>query len=89
MGPTRQTRNRRAARTEFALVAIDDHSRLPYVEIHRHDRSETAAGVLQGRRLDARTGCGPIQAVMTNNAMPTGAAARSLPPPTARAQHTS
>jgi transposase InsO family protein len=58
------------ARTEFAHVVIDDHSRLAYVEIHRHDRGDIAAAVLQrAAAWMAEHGAGPIQAVMTDNAL--------------------
>jgi transposase InsO family protein len=66
----RQTRNFGPARIEFAHVVVDDHSRLAYVEVHRHDRGEIAANVL--KRAAAwmqEQGAGPIQAVMTDNAM--------------------
>jgi transposase InsO family protein len=65
-----QTRNWGPARIEFAHVVIDDHTRLAYVEIHRHDRGEIAAAVL--KRAAAwmiEQGAGPVQAVMTDNAM--------------------
>ena len=63
-------KNTGPARTEFAHVVIDDHSRLAYVEIHRHDRGDIAAAVL--KRAGAwmtEQGAGPVQAVMTDNAL--------------------
>ncbi len=55
---------------QFAHVVIDDHTRLAYVEIHRHDRGEIAAAVLRRAAAWLREqGCGPTQAVMTDNAM--------------------
>jgi transposase InsO family protein len=60
----------RGAGTEYAHCVVDDHSRLAYVEIHPHDRGETAATVV--RRAAAwfsEQSCGPTQAVMTDNAM--------------------
>jgi hypothetical protein len=46
-------------------VVIDDHSRLAYVEIHRHDRGEIAAAVLRrAATWMAEQGCGPVQAVI-------------------------
>ena len=66
----KQTKNRGPARIEFAHVVVDDHSRLAYVEIHRHDRGEIAAGVLtRAAAWMAEQGCGPVQAVMTEDAM--------------------
>ena len=55
---------------EYAHCLVDDRSRLAYVEVHRHDRAEIAAGVL-GRALEwfAAQGCGPTEAVMTDNAL--------------------
>jgi transposase-like protein len=59
----------RGAGVEFAHCVVDDRTRLAYVEIHRHDRADIAAGVL-GRAIEwfRSTGCGPVQAVMTDNA---------------------
>jgi transposase InsO family protein len=65
-----QTKNRGPARIEFAHVVVDDHSRLAYAEVHRHDRGDIAAAVL--RRAAAwmlEQGAGPVQAVMTDNAL--------------------
>jgi transposase InsO family protein len=55
---------------EFAHVVVDDHSRLAYVEIHRHDRGDVAARVLERAAAWMREqGCGPVEAVMTDNAL--------------------
>lgn len=57
-------------RIQFAHVVIDDRSRLAYVEVHRHDRGEiTAAVLLRAAAWMAEQGAGPVQAVMTDNAM--------------------
>jgi transposase InsO family protein len=65
-----RARNCGPARIEFAHVVIDDHSRLAYVEIHRHDRGDIAAAVLRrAAAWMAEQGAGPTQAVMTDNAM--------------------
>jgi transposase InsO family protein len=54
---------------EFAHVVIDDHSRLAYVEVHRHDRGDVAAQVLRRAAAWMREqGAGPVEAVMTDNA---------------------
>jgi transposase InsO family protein len=55
---------------EYAHCVVDDHSRLAYVEVHRHDRAEIAGAVL-GRAIAwfAAQGCGPAEAVMTDNAL--------------------
>jgi transposase InsO family protein len=69
-----RSRQTRAAvgtrRTQFAHIVIDDHSRLAYVEVHRHDRGEiTAAVLLRAAAWMTEQGAGPVQAVMTDNAM--------------------
>jgi transposase InsO family protein len=55
---------------EYAHCVVDDRSRLAYVEVHRHDRAEIAAAVL-GRAIAwfAAQGCGPTEALMTDNAL--------------------
>jgi transposase InsO family protein len=64
-----QIRRPSSARIEFAHVVIDDHTRLAYVEIHPHDRGEIAAAVLSRAAAWMREqGCGPTEAVMTDNA---------------------
>jgi transposase InsO family protein len=56
-------------RVEFAHVVVDDHSRLAYVEVHRHDRGDIAAQVLlRAAAWMIDQGAGPVQAVMTDNA---------------------
>jgi transposase InsO family protein len=56
-------------RIEFAHCVVDDHSRLGYVEVHPFDRGDIAAAVLR-RAIAwfAEQGCGPVEAVMTDNA---------------------
>jgi transposase InsO family protein len=68
-GVRSEDRRSRGAGIEYAHCVVDDHSRLAYVEVHRHDRGEIAAGVLE-RALEwfADQGCGPTEAVMTDNA---------------------
>ena len=60
----------RGAGVEYAHCVVDDRSRLAYVEVHRHDRAEVAAAVLE-RAIAwfGAQGCGPTQAVMTDNAL--------------------
>jgi transposase InsO family protein len=56
-------------RVEFAHVVVDDHSRLAYVEVHRHDRGDIAAQVLlRAAAWMTEQGAGPVEAVMTDNA---------------------
>jgi transposase InsO family protein len=65
----RITKNTAAARIEYAHVVIDDHTRLAYVEVHRYDRGDIAAAVLtRAAAWMQEQGCGPAQAVMTDNA---------------------
>lgn len=57
-------------RSQFAHVVIDDHSRLAYVEVHRHDRGEIAAAVLlRAAAWMTEQGARPVKAIMTDNAM--------------------
>lgn len=66
---SRIPKNLGPARVEFAHVVVDDHTRLAYLEIHPHDRGEIAAAVLQrAAAWMTEQGCGPVQAVMTDNA---------------------
>jgi transposase InsO family protein len=54
----------------FAHCVVDDHSRLAYVELHSADSAAAAAITL--KRAAAwmlEQGCGPIEAVMTDNAL--------------------
>jgi transposase InsO family protein len=64
-----QRRPTGSRRIEFAHCVVDDHSRLAYVEIHRHDRGDIAAAVLdRAIAWFAEQGCRPVEAVMTDNA---------------------
>jgi transposase InsO family protein len=60
----------RGAGYSYAHCVVDDHSRLAYVELHPDQRGDTCAAVLC-RAADwfAEAGCGPVQAVMTDNAL--------------------
>jgi transposase InsO family protein len=54
----------------YAHCVVDDHSRLAYVELHSADNAHAATSTL--RRAIAwmrEQGAGPLQAVMTDNAM--------------------
>jgi transposase InsO family protein len=53
----------------YAHCIVDDHTRLAYVELHSRDSGHAAAQTL-ARAADwmRQQGCGPIQAVMTDNA---------------------
>ena len=53
----------------YAHCVVDDHSRLAYVELHSADNAAAATSTL--RRAIAwmrEQGCGPVEAVMTDNA---------------------
>jgi len=65
---TEIARNRGAGYV-YAHCVVDDHTRLAYVELHSRDSGTAAAATL--RRAAAwfsAQGCGPIEAVMTDNA---------------------
>ena len=55
--------------TSYAHCVVDDHSRLAYVELHGADSAVAAAATLR-RAIGwfAQQGCGPVEAVMTDNA---------------------
>jgi transposase InsO family protein len=53
----------------YAHCCVDDHTRLAYVELHPDQRGVTCAAFLtRAARFMADQGCGPIQAVMSDNA---------------------
>ena len=53
----------------YAHCVIDDHSRLAYVELHSRDSGQAAAQTLaRAAEWMRQQGCGPAQAVMTDNA---------------------
>jgi transposase InsO family protein len=56
--------------TSYAHCVVDDHTRLAYVELHGADSAQAAAATLE-RAIAwfAAQGCGPVEAVMTDNAM--------------------
>jgi transposase InsO family protein len=60
----------RHAGYSYAHVVIDDHTRLAYVELHGADSGELAARTLtRAIAWFAEQGAGPVQAVMTDNAL--------------------
>jgi transposase InsO family protein len=66
---TELARNRSAGYV-YAHCVVDDHSRLAYVELHSSDSTQAATATL-ARAIAWMTeqGCGPLEAVMTDNAM--------------------
>lgn len=66
---TARTRNRGAGYV-YAHCVVDDHTRLAYVELHSADTAQAATATLERAIAWMRDqGCGPIQALMTDNAM--------------------
>ena len=63
-----QQRTRDAGKIKVIGV-IDDHTRLVYCEIHaRRERAGRLGDAAARRRVDREQGCGPVQAVMSDNA---------------------
>jgi transposase InsO family protein len=59
----------RGAGYVYAHCVVDDHTRLAYVELHSADQGKLAAATLRrAAAWFAEQGCGPPQAVMTDNA---------------------
>ena len=62
-----QIRNRGAGRV-YVISVVDDHSRLAYCELHSaEDRWSTTATLRRAADWMAEQGCGPIEAVMSDN----------------------
>ena len=76
--------------TSYALSVVDDHTRLAYSELHGAESAAAAAATLR-RAIGwiGEQGCGPVEAVMTDNASPTAAARLPDGPGRARAPATS
>ena len=56
--------------TVLVIGVIDDHTRLAYCELHSAENAETVSATLERAAVWMREqGCGPVQAVMTDNAM--------------------
>jgi transposase InsO family protein len=63
-----QVRTRRAGKT-VVIGVIDDHTRLAYCELHSAENALTVSATLRrATRWFAEQGCGPVQAVMSDNA---------------------
>jgi transposase InsO family protein len=63
----RQLRNRGAG-TVYVVSVVDDHSRLAYCELHAaEDRWSTTATLRRAASWMLEQGCGPIEAVMSDN----------------------
>jgi transposase InsO family protein len=58
----------RGAGTTYVLGVVDDHTRLAYCELHSSETAETVTATLR-RAVTwfAEQGCGPVQAVMSDN----------------------
>jgi transposase InsO family protein len=62
-----QIRNRGAG-SIYVVSVVDDHSRLAYCELHSaEDRWSTTATLTRAADWMAQQGCGPIEAVMSDN----------------------
>jgi transposase InsO family protein len=58
----------RGAGKVYVVSVIDDHSRLAYCELHSsEDRFTTTATLTRAARWFVEQGCGPVQAVMSDN----------------------
>jgi len=58
----------RDAETVYVVSVIDDHSRLAYCELHSaEDRWTTTAALRRASAWMTEQGCGPVQAVMSDN----------------------
>jgi transposase InsO family protein len=69
-GDRSEAHRSRGAGYLYAHCCVDDHSRLAYVELHPDQRGETCALFLRrAAAFMADQGCGPIQAVMSDNAL--------------------
>jgi transposase InsO family protein len=69
-GDRAEVHKTRGAGWAYAHCVVDDHSRLAYVELHPDQRGPTCAAVLErAARALAELGCGPVQAVMSDNAL--------------------
>lgn len=63
-----RTRRGRGIGHDFVHVAVDDHSRFAYVEVHPDERGETAAGFVLRTAAHLATHGIAIERVMTDNA---------------------
>ena len=58
----------RGAGTVYVVSVVDDHSRLAYCELHAaEDRWSTTATLRRAAAWMAEQGCGPLEAVMSDN----------------------
>jgi transposase InsO family protein len=70
LGRERKHDRSRGVGWDYLHVVIDDHSRLAYVELHRHEDAETNARTLERAvAWFAELGLAPPEAVMTDGAM--------------------
>jgi transposase InsO family protein len=63
-----RTQRSRGAGNVYVVSVIDDHSRLAYCELHgAEDRLTTTATLKRAASWMVEQGCGPVQAVMSDN----------------------
>ena len=64
-----QHKTRRAGKIKSSIGVIDDHTRLAYCELHGAENAITVSATLRRAAAWMREqGCGPVQAVMSDNA---------------------
>jgi transposase InsO family protein len=67
-GQRREEQRNRGAGTVYVVSVIDDHTRLAYCELHSaEDRWSTAATLKRAATWMTEQGCGPVEAVMSDN----------------------
>jgi transposase InsO family protein len=70
-GGDRAEANRtRGAGTTYVIGVVDDHTRLAYCELHSGETAQAVSQTLKRAVVwFAQQGCGPVEAVMTDNAL--------------------
>ena len=68
-GQRSETIRTRKAGTTYVIGVVDDHTRLAYCELHSAENATTVTSTLRrAAQWFAAQGCGPVQAVMSDNA---------------------
>jgi len=67
-GPRTGKDRRRRLGYDYLHAAVDDHSRLAYVEVHDDERGATTAAFLTRAMAFFAARGAPVEAVMTDNA---------------------
>ncbi len=67
-GQRAEEHNTRDAGQTVVIGVVDDHTRLAYCELHSNETAETVTATLRRATVWMREqGCGPVQAVMSDN----------------------